>query len=109
MWTAIFFALLAVLCITSMLLSLYAVRSATQQTELPRAKLHAVELRLQSLEQSLTETSESLQVVANRVKMQRVRNAANHVSDPPTVDSLNLKAQLRRQAGLVAGKPAQHQ
>jgi len=108
MWTPIFFALLAVLCMCSILLSLYAVRFATRRTASPLAKLHAAELRLQFLEQSQNETADALQVVANRVKMQRVRNAANHVSDPPTVDPANVKAQLRRQAGLVAGKPAQH-
>jgi len=109
MWAHIFSALLAVLCILSMLLSLYAVRFATRRTESPLVRLRAVESRLQSLEQCTNETAESLQVVANRIKMQRVRNAANHASDPMNADEpLTYKDQLRRRAGLVAGKPAPH-
>jgi hypothetical protein len=54
---------------------------------------------------------ETLKVLANRVKMQRVRTAALHVGDPPTIgnDPASVKAELRRRAGLVAGQPAPHQ
>lgn len=88
-----------------------AARIAGQATEFPRAELRSFELRLQSMSECLTQTDEALKVLANRVKMQRVRNAANHIndaSDLPTVDAGTIKDQLRRRAGLIAGQPAPH-
>jgi hypothetical protein len=37
--------------------------------------------RIKSLETSLAETNDALAAVANRVKMMRVRSAANHTAD----------------------------
>lgn len=111
MWTVISFALLAILCVWSLVQSRSAVRIAARLTEYPRAELQSIESRLQSIVQCQTETEEALKVLANRVKMQRVRNAANHVSDsldPTSVDPSSVKDQLRRRAGLVAGQPAPH-
>lgn len=65
---------------------------------------------LQSLRESQQETSDALQTLANRVKMMRVRNAANHVGESNTIDpSLSIKDQLRVRAKLVAGQPARHE
>ena len=65
--------------------------------------------KLRSIESLVTETSDALATLANRFKMQKVRNAATHVNDREPEFELPLKEQLRRKAGLVAGKPAPHQ
>lgn len=112
MWTSsnISFALLAILCIGSLITAVCAARFAARTTGSPLAKLRSIESKIASIEQCLDEQAESLKVVANRVKMQRVRTAANHVSDLPNAeDGFTLKDQLRKQAGLTAGKPARHQ
>lgn len=45
-------------------------------------------LRLGSVERSLAELTATMQELANRVKMQRVRAAVNHVPDRPVDESL---------------------
>lgn len=103
------FALLAILCAVSLFGSACAVLIAVRRTGSPRAQLHSVVSKISSLETKLEETSETLSVLANRVKMQRVRTAANHVSDPINADEpTNIKDALRKRAGLTAGKPAKH-
>lgn len=68
--------------------------------------------KLHTLTDSLTELEETVRQLANRVKMQRVRNAINHIDhakgDEEAPSDLTLKDQLRRKAGLTAGKPAPH-
>lgn len=104
------FALLAILCVCSLGTALYAVRIAARRTELPRAELRSYASKLASIEEIQSEQAETLKQLANRVKMQRVRTAINHVSDPMDADDgLNLKDSLRKRAGLTAGKPARHQ
>jgi len=104
-----FFASLAILCVCSLAAALYAVRIAVRQTELPPAALRSFASKLASIEEFQAEQAETLKQLANRVKMQRVRTAINHVSDPMNADEgLTIKDQLRRRAGLVAGKPAPH-
>ena len=107
LWTVISFALLAILCCASLSAALIAVRIARHTTALPHQKLHSIESRLLSIESIQTDQGTAIEQVANRVKMQRVRNAANHVSDPPIADG-SLKDQLRKRAGLTAGKPPRH-
>lgn len=63
---------------------------------------------VQSLADSLAETQDALTVTTNRVKMMRVRSAANHTRDEPPIDKAATKEELRRRAGLVAGQPAPH-
>lgn len=112
MWTTtnISFALLAILCVGSLLASGCAVRIVVRQTALPRAELRSLASRLQSIEQCQAEQADEMKVVANRVKMQRVRTAINHISDPPIADdAVTAKDRLRKLAGLTAGKPARHQ
>jgi uncharacterized coiled-coil protein SlyX len=66
--------------------------------------------RISSLADSLAETQDALTTLANRVKMMRVRNAANHTGESNTIpsDPAELKGYLRRKAGLIAGQPAPH-
>lgn len=104
----IFFAFLVMLCIASLALSFFAVRNVTRRMAFPQAKLASFESKLRSIEHSQNEQAETLTQLANRVKMQRVRTAINHVSDPEPEPG-SIKDQLRRKAGLVAGKPAPHQ
>jgi len=101
------FVLLAMLCIASLVLSFFAARFAVRRTEFPQAKLASFESRLRSIEASQAEQAETLTTLANRVKMQRVRTAINHVNDHAS-EPATIKDQLRRRAGLVAGKPAPH-
>lgn len=73
------FALSVAACFLSLLAAFSAVRTAVALRELQDRWPHLSESRLDSLETSLAEQADALQAVANRVKMQRVRNAANHV------------------------------
>jgi len=110
MWTTFFFALLAILCCLSALASLYAALTVRRMTGFPRAALASLDSKLRSIESSHLETMETVAKLAQKYKMQKVRNAVDHVSDPPTVDeALTVKDQLRRKAGLTAGQPARHQ
>ena len=106
--TNISFAFLVTLCIASLAVSFFAARFAVRRMEFPQAKLASFESKLRSIEHSLLEQAETLTQLANRVKMQRVRTAINHVSDPDPEPG-SIKDQLRRKAGLIAGKPAPHQ
>lgn len=101
------FVLLAILCVASLVLSYFAVRTATRRTAFPQQKLALLESKLASIENSMTDQGETLNALANRVKMQRVRTAINH-GEPQEPDYGTLKDQLRKRAGLTAGKPANH-
>lgn len=102
------FAFLVTLCIASLVASFFAVRNVGRRMAFPQAKLASFESRLRSIEASQVEQAETLTQLANRVKMQRVRTAINHIADPEPEPG-TIKDQLRRKAGLVAGKPAPHQ
>lgn len=101
------FVLLAILCIASVGLSFFAARFAVRRTGSPLAKLASIESKLHSIELSQNEQAETLTQLANRVKMQRVRTAINHL-EPQQIEVGTVKDQLRRRAGLTAGKPANH-
>jgi len=104
------FALLAILCVCSLGVALYAARIAGKRTESPLAALRSFASKIASIEEFQAEQAETLKQLANRVKMQRVRTAINHVSDPTSVDEgVSVKDRLRIKAGLTAGKPARHQ
>jgi len=80
MWSGIFNALSASSFILSILALYFAVRSAIRAREL-QATLRPLPLsRLQSIETSQAEMLVELQAVANSLKMQKVRAAANHTS-----------------------------
>ena len=74
--------------VASFLLSLLALKSAATAAaalpDLQERRLRSIELRTESVQASLTETQEALSQVANKVKMMRVRSAANHVNDSKT-------------------------
>ena len=102
------FALLVILCCASMVFSVIAVRRVGQVMASRPTNLASIESRLRSVESNLIEQAETLSQLANRVKMQRVRTAINHIADPEPEPG-TVKDQLRRKAGLVAGQPARHQ
>ena len=109
MWTTIFFALLAILCVLSLMLAAFAARNAARTTALPRAELASIASKLRSIELNHLEMVETVTKLAHKYKMQKVRNAVDHVSDPMSVDeALSVKDQLRKKAGLIAGQPAKH-
>jgi len=107
-WITISFALLAVVCCGLSFRAASDARNVAHTMASQLASLRSLASRTASIEQCQEETSEALKVLANRVKMQRVRTAANHVSDPINADE-NVKDALRRKAGLTAGQPARHQ
>jgi hypothetical protein len=75
----------SVLSVLAFFLSIAAVffsaRSATQVRELRDQLTPFDQSRMRLLETSLRETQDALEVVANRVKMMKVRGAANHVRE----------------------------
>lgn len=75
------FALSVTACFLSIGAVFLSVRTAALMRELQDQPQRLSESRLVSLETSLAEQADALQAVANRVKMQKVRNAANHVHD----------------------------
>ena len=110
MWITIFFASLAAICSGLSLRAAFVAQNVARTMASQPASHRSLASKVASIEQCQEETSEALKVLANRVKMQRVRTAANHVSDPISVDDGGtVKDQLRRKAGLVAGQPARHQ
>ena len=110
MWITIFFASLAAICSGLSLRAAFVAQNVARTMASQPASHRSLASKVASIEQCQEETSEALKVLANRVKMQRVRTAANHVSDPISADDgVTVKDQLRRKAGLVAGQPARHQ
>lgn len=80
-WTGFFNVLSVSSCILSMLACRYAVRAVTVAQELQAQNEHSPASRMASLEASQSELLEELQNLANRVKMMKVRRAADHVDD----------------------------
>jgi len=109
MWTTILFAFAAILCVGSAILAVFAARIARHSTASLLSVQRSNASRLASVENSQLEFDETLKQLANRVKMQRVRTAINHVPDRDDFGDLSAKDQLRMKAGLIAGKPAKHQ
>lgn len=102
------FALLAILCSLCSLALSFDARNVAKRTASQRQNPASSESRLRSIEQQLVEQADTMTTLANRVKMQRVRTAANHVSDPTSVEPRTVKDELRIRAGLRAGQPAPH-
>lgn len=80
MWTVISCVLSAAIALACASVSVFAALRASRASELPQGKLRSVESRLASIEGSLPEMQTAMEVVANRVKMQRVRTAATHAA-----------------------------
>lgn len=72
------FVLAVTACFLSVLAAFSSVRTAAALRALRDRWPQLSESRLHSIETSLAEQADALQAVANRVKMQKVRNAANH-------------------------------
>lgn len=108
MWITISFVFLAALSFAALGASFFAVRIARQAMAFQPEGMRSFASKLRSIEQCQIETDDAMAQLANRVKMQRVRNAANHIRDPEPIEPTQLKAHLRRKAGLVAGQPANH-
>jgi len=83
MWTVIFSALSACVSLICLGTAVFAARIAGRRQESPRAAIRSCELRLQSLEDSRTETTQLLTDLANRLKMMRVRSASRHAEGSP--------------------------
>lgn len=79
MWSVIFSALIALSLVCSVAAAWFSVRNAGRVWELQRSLSALRPLAAQSLETRLTELEESLSILANRVKMTKVRNAAMHL------------------------------
>jgi len=78
MWTVIFSVLIA-LSLSASLGAIYlAARSAARASELQRAFRHFKPLEAQSVVQRLSELEETQSLMANRLKMMRVRAAVTH-------------------------------
>jgi hypothetical protein len=78
MWIVIFSVSSVVIALLSLAAASFAVRIARQGAELPQERLRSVESRTESLVASLNDMQVTMEVIANRVKMQRVRNTAMH-------------------------------
>jgi hypothetical protein len=78
MWLVFSNVLSAAAFILSIVACWLSVRSANRAQELREALKVSPVSRIKSLETSLADTQGALEEVANRVKMMRVRNAANH-------------------------------
>jgi len=102
--------LIATLSVAVAARALYIARNAAERLASSQTAPASFESRISSLADSLAETQDALQTLANRVKMMRVRNAANHVGESNTIpsDPAALKGYLRRKAGILPGKPVNH-
>ena len=78
MWIVIFSVLTALTFAGSLVAIFLAVRTAGRVLELQLAFQRFKPLDAQSLEQRLSEFEQTLSLLANRLKMTRVRNAVTH-------------------------------
>ena len=78
MWNEISNVLSALAFFLSIAACLFAARAAIQQPALQVRKLPLIEFRLKSAETSISELTAELEGLAQRVKMQRVRNVITH-------------------------------
>jgi uncharacterized protein YlxW (UPF0749 family) len=86
MWLADFSNVLSVLSfIVSLAAALFAARTATAARELRDRAMRYPTSRIESLQESLHSTQEELHNLANRVKMMKVRRAADHIRDDAPV------------------------
>lgn len=82
MWpTVLSIACSVIAFLVSILAGWSAVQSARQLRALQERWKGSPASRITSLETALSETQDALETLANRVKMQRVRNAANHIGE----------------------------
>jgi len=78
MWTVISIVLTVIALLCSSLALFWSVRSVIHGRELRRSWQACKPLQNELLDTRLTECEESIRLLANRVKMQKVRNAITH-------------------------------
>lgn len=78
MWTNIFIALTAILCVFCLTGCIFVAQNATRESESVRRRLRSCELQTESLQRSVEETQQAMTDLANSQKMQRVRAATRH-------------------------------
>jgi hypothetical protein len=78
MWHVIFNVLTVLSLLSSIVAIFCSARNAVRVSELRQAWTHYVPSVSRSLETRLSELEDAVAVVANRVKMTKVRNAATH-------------------------------
>lgn len=83
MWPVILSALSVCIAVGSLAVAFLAARNVDRALSSPHLRSDYSKLQLQSLKDSLSEQAEALELLANRVKMQRVRTAATHVRGSP--------------------------
>lgn len=86
MWTEFSIACSAIACLISLVAALSGVRTAARLRALQDQLLRLPVSKLESLAASQQELADTMEQLANRVKMQRVRTAANHVKDDGAPD-----------------------
>jgi CRP-like cAMP-binding protein len=79
MWTVISSVLIVLSLLASLGATFLAVRSAARVLELQLALQNFKPLDAKSFEQRLSEFEQTLSLLANKLKMTRVRNAITHV------------------------------
>lgn len=79
-WTGILCASSAVLCVVCLIGCTRVARTVQENSASLEAEVRLNASRVRSLTESHTLTVEELQNLANRVKMQRVRNATDHAT-----------------------------
>ena len=83
-----FFALSVSAFGLSLLAASYTARIATAVRDLPLERLRSIESQTKSLENSVSEWSQTVTDLANSLKMTRVRAASTHASKARTDDGL---------------------
>jgi uncharacterized protein YlxW (UPF0749 family) len=78
--STVFSVLTVVICTLCLLGCVFVVRNASHVTESQEAAKPSVERRLELLSESLKSTQDELEHLAQKVKMQRVRNATDHAT-----------------------------
>ena len=88
MWLAIFSALTAVICALCLSGCVLIVRNAARVTESQAQEMRSLPSRIESLQESQKLMADELEHLAQRVKMQRVRNATDHGTKSRSVGDL---------------------
>lgn len=80
MWLDIFSVLSALTCALCLILAIWNVRIAVRERESLVRRVRSLESSMDSVKITIDEHSGALSEVANRVKMMKVRAAANHTA-----------------------------
>lgn len=97
MWSTVFSALTAGICILCLGGCVLVVRNAARVSESQAATVRSHTSQIASVKESLSSTAEELELLANRVKMMRVRNKTDHAIEP--------KVASRNGGGSPGGEP----